>query len=212
MALRSRTKPIDRGVKLAANAVLRLYVAPKSVWSDWLRLVLAEKEVEDARTETVMPGRPHEDFLVLNPAHTLPTASDRQGVWIGARVIAEYLDERYPHPPLMPAAPAGRARVRMALDAFERDWLPLLEAHGEGGARAALRQRLREASRQLSTHGWLIGREYTLADCAWAALFRGMEIRGMEVPADAEPLTRYVARLRARPAYRRCFERPEAAG
>ncbi|MDI3258872.1 MAG: glutathione S-transferase N-terminal domain-containing protein [Sinobacteraceae bacterium] len=206
MALRIRTKPIDQRAKLAANAGLTLYVAPRSVLSDWLRLVLAEKEVEDARVETVLPGKPHEDFLVLNPAHVLPAACDREGVWLGARVIAEYLDERYPHPPLMPAAPAGRARVRMALAAFEQELVPLLDGPPNDPASGERLRRLRVAARRIPAQGWLLGREYTLADCAWAALLRAIQAQSLESSPANETLTRYAARLRARPAYQRCFE------
>ena len=94
-------------IKPAANAGLTLYVSPDSLHGDWARLVLAEKDVDTAVIKVITPGKVDEDFLILNPAQSLPTLADREGVISSARVIVEYLDERYPHPPLMPQEPAG---------------------------------------------------------------------------------------------------------
>ena len=209
MVLRSRHKPAQHPVKPAPNAGLMLFVADNSIACDWARLVLAEKDVDGARVQTLRPGAAvNEDFLVLNPAQTVPTLADREGVLSGARVIVEYLDERYPHPPLMPLPPAGRARARMALHSLEHDLFPLVELP-QGGARAGqqaraeLLERLSAGGRQFAAQGWFLGREYTLADCAWAALLRRLQALQVELPAEA--LRRYATRLAARASYRRCF-------
>jgi RNA polymerase-associated protein len=195
-----------------------LFVTGDSVDCDWVRLVLAEKDVDGAQVQLVQPGAADEDFLVLNPAQTVPTLADREGVLIGARVIAEYLDERYPHPPLMPQEPAARARARMALQHLEQDLFPLVVALG-GPARAAaaarseLLTRLRRSPRHLASQGWYLGREFSLIDCAWAALLRRLGAHGVEPHgAETEGLRRYAARLGARPSYKRSFEVKPAGG
>lgn len=215
MALRSRHKPAQSHVKPAPNAGLMLFVVADSLGCDWARLVLAEKEVDGARVQLLRPGAAvNEDFLVLNPAQTVPTLADREGVLTGARAIVEYLDERYPHPPLMPQAPAPRARARMALHSLEHELFPLAEA-AEGGARAGqqaraeLLERLGAGGRQFASHGWFLGRDYTLADCAWGALLHRLHALQVELPA--EPLRRYASRLSARASYKRCFADPAPA-
>jgi RNA polymerase-associated protein len=211
MSLRSRSRLSKQAVKPAANAGLTLYVAPDSPGSDWVRLVLAEKDIDSALVETIRPGCMNEDFAVLNPGQTLPTLADREGVLHGAGVIAEYLDERYPHPPLMPLAPSARARLRMVLRRFERELFPAAEASASGNAREAqsarrvLQEGLQAASRHFSARGWFSGAEYSLADCAWAALLHSLERAGPGIPG-IDSLQRYAERLRARESYLKCFE------
>lgn len=212
MTLRSRHKTAQSNIKPAPNAGLMLFVADESLPCDWARLVLAEKDVDSAKIQAIRPGRAvNEDFLVLNPSQSLPTLADREGVITGARVIIEYLDERYPHPPLMPQSPAARARVRMALLGVEEllllaEELPGASARGAAAAREELLQRLQAGGRHFAAQGYLLGRDYTLADSGWAVLLRRLRRLGIELPAAAEPLRRYAARLSARPAYQRCFE------
>ena len=181
MTLRSRTKLVPAKLKPAPNAGLMLFVAEQSLGCDWVRLVLCEKDVEGAQVNRILPGWPNEDFLVLNPSQTLPTLADREGVLTGARVIAEYLDERYPHPPLMLPGPAGRARVRMAMQSLEQELFPLadrlLDEDTDNVALAAaeLSERVRLAARLFPAQGPFLGREYTLADSAWCVLLRRLQ-------------------------------------
>jgi RNA polymerase-associated protein len=217
MPIRSRHKPAQPHIKPAPNAGLMLFVAENAVDSDWARLVLAEKDVEGARVQRIRPGAAvNEDFLVLNPALTLPTLADREGVITGARVIVEYLDERYPHPPLMPLSPAARARVRMAMQGLEHELFPRLAAleyapaKEQAAAREDLLRHLQAGGRHFAAHGYILGREYTLLDSGWAALLHRMQQLGLELPAAAEPLRRYAGRLAARPATQRCFN-PESS-
>jgi RNA polymerase-associated protein len=196
MSLRNRHKTAQPNIKPAPNAGLMLFVAEDELACDWARLVLTEKDVDGAQVQTIRPGRAvNEDFLVLNPAQTLPTLADREGVITGARVIVEYLDERYPHPPLMPLSPAARARARMALQG----------GRGTQAARSELLQRLQAGGRHFAAQGYILGRDYNLVDSGWAVLLRRLQQLGIELPAQAEPLRRYAARLFARPAYQRCF-------
>ena len=214
MTLRTRHKTAQSTIKPAPNAGLMLFIAEDSLSCDWARLVLAEKDVDSAQIQTIRPGSAiNEDFLVLNPSQSLPTLADREGVITGARVIVEYLDERYPHPPLMPLSPAARARVRMALQGLEHELLPRIEAlpavgaRGAATARSELLERLLAGGRHFAAQGYILGRDYTLVDSGWAVLLRRLGQLAIELPAQAEPLRRYAARLFARPAYQRCFNK-----
>src|SRR5271157_2948349 len=103
---------------------MTLFSAPDEPHSHRTRIVLAEKGVEIDVID-VVPGRYPEDLLDLNPYHSLPTLVDRDLVLYDSRVIIEYLDERFPHPPLMPIDPVTRAQFRVALYRVERDWYAL---------------------------------------------------------------------------------------
>src|ERR1700681_3766003 len=103
---------------------MTLFSAPDQPYSHRTRIVLAEKGVE-IDIINVVPGRYPEDLLDLNPYHSLPTLVDRDLVLYDSRVIIEYLDERFPHPPLMPIDPVTRAQFRVALYRGERDWAAL---------------------------------------------------------------------------------------
>lgn len=200
-------------VKPAPNVGLTLFVAPNSLAGDWARLVLAEKDVDGADVRTMRPGAIDEDFLVLNPAQTLPTLADREGVITGARVIAEYLDDRYPHPPLMPLEPAGRARVRMLLARLDQDLFPLTEQVSAGGAegtaaKKALIAALKANARQFPARGYYLGADCTLADCAWAVLLRRIADLALSLPPEVATVRAYAGKLAARPAFVRCFTPP----
>src|SRR6185312_7729623 len=95
------------------RTVLTLFTAPDGVQSHRVRLVLAAKGVVYDRVE-VPPGEPHDELLSINPYGDTPTLQDRDMVLYEPDVVCEYIDERYPHPPLMPVDPLSRARLRLA--------------------------------------------------------------------------------------------------
>lgn len=190
----------------APRAGLTLFCAREHLPSLWTRIVLAEKEVDGARLEWIAPNRPHQDLLVLNPSGQLPTLADRDTVLYPASIVAEYLDERYPHPRLSPADPAARARLRMLLARFDQELFPLAASIAAAPkspeaklARKQLSDHLIASSRLFGTRGWCLGLEFNLADCAFAALLGSLPALGLKLPADAT-LQRYAERLLARPA------------
>jgi len=210
MALRTRTRTVAPAIKPAPNVGLTLFVSADSLHSDWARLVLAEKDVDSSSVQVIKPGEVNEDFLVLNPAQTLPTLADREGVIQTARVIVEYLDERYPHPPMMPQEPAGRARVRMTLHRIEHELFPLAIKLGTPGAEGTAAKRslldgLRNGARFFPARGHFLGTEYSLADTAWAVLLRRLQTAGVALPPEAASVKAYGERLFARPGFQRCF-------
>src|SRR6201995_4116482 len=105
---------------------MTLFSAPNDPWSHRTRIVLAEKGIS-IDIVSVEPGKLPEDLLDLNPYHSVPTLVDRDLVLYDSRVIIEYLDERFPHPPLMPVDPVTRAQFRVALYRIEKDWYTLAD-------------------------------------------------------------------------------------
>src|SRR5215470_1050178 len=108
------------------RSIMTLFSAPNDPWSHRTRIVLAEKGI-NIDIINVEPGALPEDLLDLNPYHSVPTLVDRDLVLYDSRVIIEYLDERFPHPPLMPVDPVTRAQFRLALYRIERDWYGLAQ-------------------------------------------------------------------------------------
>src|ERR1700684_2911583 len=105
---------------------MTLFSAPADPWSHRTRLVLAEKGIAIELVNVDLHDLP-EDLLDLNPYHSVPTLVDRDLVLYDSRVIIEYLDERFPHPPLMPVDPVTRAQFRLARYRIERDWYGLVQ-------------------------------------------------------------------------------------
>ena len=121
---------------------LTLYSSVDDVLCHRVRLVLAAKGVTYDLIP-VDPQNPPEDLIDLNPYHSVPTLVERDLVLYAASVVSEYLDERYPHPPLMPVDPLSRARLRLAMLRVEHDWVPQVQAIQPGNKQQAAAGRTR---------------------------------------------------------------------
>ncbi|MEP7314279.1 MAG: glutathione S-transferase N-terminal domain-containing protein, partial [Pseudomonadota bacterium] len=155
---------------------MTLFSAPDDPASHRTRIVLAEKGIE-IEVVSVTPGRFPEDLLDLNPDHSLPTLVDRDLVLYDSRVIMEYLDERFPHPPLMPVDPVSRAQFRLALHRIERDWYGLaaqIEKEGQGKNGPKLRSDLRDLILQsaevFKVKPYFLSDEFSLVDASIAPI------------------------------------------
>ncbi len=206
MILRTKSKYVA-AARPASNAGVTLYCSEEQVACHWIRLVLSEKAVTGARIELQGPGQTSEDLAMLNSAQTLPTLTDRETVIHPARLIAEFLEERYPHPPMMPPEAAVRARLRMFMLMIESEWLPLLKSV-EKGTPAASKKARKELTEQLALHarlfpsrGWFLGLDFGLTDCAITALLWRMATLKLQLPANSEPIRRYAERAFARAAF-----------
>lgn len=208
MSLRAKTKYVIPD-KPAPRAGVTLFAARDGLDSHWVRVVLLEKDVDGARLEWISAGKPNHDLAILNPALTLPTLVDRETVIHPAGIVAEYLDERYPHPRLLPADPAARARVRMSVQRIVEDLFPLAAEIRDGNAtqakaaRKLLGDHLVAGARVFPARGWFLGLEYNLADCAWGVLFHHVSSLGLKLPGDMAPMVKYAERLFMRPAFQR---------
>jgi stringent starvation protein A len=188
---------------------MTLFSAPDEPASHRTRIVLAEKDVE-IEIVSVTPGRFPEDLLDLNPDHSLPTLVDRDLVLYDSRIIIEYLDERFPHPPLMPVDPVSRAQFRLALHRIERDWYGLAKQLDKLGPDAADAPRLRGELRDLivqtvdfvRTKPYFVSDEISLVDVTIAPILWRLPRYRIDLPKEAAPLLKYANLLFSRPAFR----------
>src|SRR5215213_3835885 len=158
------------------RSVMTLFSAPNDPWSHRTRIVLAEKGIS-IDIMSVEPGRFPEDLLDLNPYHSVPTLVDRDLVLYDSRVIIEYLDERFPHPPLMPVDPVARAQFRLALYRIERDWYSLAQqiddvADRKQGQRARkiLRDSILASTDVFKAKPYFLSDEFSLVDASIAPI------------------------------------------
>ncbi len=189
------------------RSAMTLFSAPHDPWSHRVRIVLAEKGIPND-TVSVEPGRFPEDLLDLNPYHSVPTLVDRDLVLYDARVVTEYLDERYPHPPLMPIDPLERAKLRLAMYRIERDWYGpacRIDAGTEGAEVSRLRRELREtvlASAELfRVRPFFLSAEFSLLDACVAPILWRLPHYGIDLPKEAQPIVRYAANIFPRPGF-----------
>jgi RNA polymerase-associated protein len=190
-----------------SRTILTLYSGSDDVQCHRVRLVLAAKGVV-YDLENVNPKAPPEDLLDLNPYNTVPTLVDRDLVLYDTGVICEYLDERYPHPPLMPVDPLSRARLRLASVRIERDWLPFVGQIEAGGRPAeTARKRLREALLAslplFKAAKFFLNPELSLADCALAPLIWRLPSLGVALPREAHVIIDYGERIFRNPGFTR---------
>ncbi|RLA26641.1 MAG: stringent starvation protein A, partial [Gammaproteobacteria bacterium] len=140
-----------------------------------------------------------EDLVDLNPYHTVPTLVDRDLVLYDSRVIIEYLDERFPHPPLMPVDPVTRAQFRLALYRIEKDWYSLadqIEAASDAKQAARTRKILEESivasSEVFGAKKYFLSDDFSLVDCSIAPILWRLQSYGIEIPEHAESIRNYM--------------------
>ena len=189
------------------RSVMTLFSRPLCAESHRVRLVLAEKGITNMDMVEVKPGEPSEDLLDLNPYQSVPTLVDRELVLYEPRIIIEYLDERFPHPPLMPVDPVSRARFRLALYRVEKDLyeqLPVLEEGSPSEVRKArklLRENLTAGAEVFAARPFFLSDEFSLVDCTLAPILWRLQHYGVELPRQAKPVQEYAQRLFEREAF-----------
>jgi len=186
---------------------MTLFSRPTHIHSHRTRLVLAEKNINIEISNVQGPDLP-EDLMDLNPYHTVPTLVDRDLTLYDSRVIIEYLDERFPHPPLMPVDPVMRAQFRLALFRIESDWYSLAEEAeltGDGKLSNKSRKLLRESILQsielFSARAYFLSDEFSLVDASIAPILWRLPVYGIELGNQAEPIEAYMARVFARRSF-----------
>lgn len=172
-----------------------------------VRLVLAEKAIA-VDIIPVEEGEPTQDFLDINPAGTTPTFVDRDLVLTNAQVIMEYLDERFPHPPMLPVYPVARAKNRMMIHHMEEDWYPLvkvIEANQDKKTVEDARKRLCTQLMNLvvvfSEFPFFMSPEFSMADCCIVPLLWRLPNLGIQFPDRAKPILDYAERMFERDSF-----------
>ena len=186
--------------------VMTLYSGISDPWSHRTRIVLYEKDIECQVVE-VDPAKKPRELADLNPYNQVPTMVDRDLVLYDSNIINEYLDERLPHPPLMPVDPVSRAKARLMLMRFDRDWYSLLpdltsDRKSATRARNTLRDGLTVISPIFKDHPFILGVEFSLVDCSLAPILWRLDHYGIDLPRQAKPMLDYAERLFARKSFR----------
>ncbi|WP_373387314.1 glutathione S-transferase N-terminal domain-containing protein [Pseudomonas alcaligenes] len=193
---------------MAATNKLACYSDPADHYSHRVRLVLAEKGVA-AEIIDVQAGRCPPKLAEVNPYGSLPTLVDRDLALYESTVVMEYLDERYPHPPLLPVYPVARANSRLLIHRIQRDWCKLvdqiLDSRTKEADRTLARKELRESltgvSPLFADKPYFLSEEMSLVDCCLLPILWRLPRLGIELPRPAKPLLDYMERMFAREAF-----------
>ncbi len=194
---------------LVANrrSVMTLFSHPTCPHSHRTRLVLCEKSINVDIVNVEGPTLP-EDLLDLNPYNSVPTLVDRDLVLYDSRVIIEYLDERFPHPPLMPVDPVTRAQFRLALFRIEQDWYSLVDdvqgsdRKAANRARKILQESILASADVFKAKPYFLSDEFSLVDCSIAPILWRLDHYGIELPeGQSRAIKDYGERIFARPSF-----------
>ena len=188
------------------RSVMTLFSDASCPQSHRVRVVLAEKGIT-VEIVNIDPDNPPEDLIDLNPYQSVPTLIDRELVLYDPQVITEYLDERFPHPPLMPVDPVSRARSRLALYRIQKDWYSLL-ADLESGteknaakARKTLRDSLSASAEVFGAKPFFLSDEFSLVDATIAPILWRLKHYKIDLPAQAKPVLDYAERMFERESF-----------
>jgi RNA polymerase-associated protein len=187
---------------------MALYSSPECMECHRVRFVLAEKGINVEIVDVDSDPSAAADLAEINPYNETPTLVDRDLLLYDAGVINEYLDERYPHPPLMPVDPVSRAQLRLAHYRILRDWYPLAKEIAKATPRKAEkpRKQLKEAiiaSNDLFREAeFLLSDELTLVDCTLAPLFWRLPAYGVNLGKPGTSVQAYIQRLISRPSFK----------
>ncbi|WP_207062661.1 stringent starvation protein SspA [Motiliproteus sp. SC1-56] len=185
-------------------------------YSHRVRIVLAEKGVAVEILDVDADSKPAE-LADLNPYNSLPTLIDRDLVLYEPNIMMEYLDERFPHPPLLPVYPVARAESRLFMHRIEKDWCGLIETILAGddekavtAARQALRDGLVAIAPIFAEKPFFMSEEFTLVDCCMAPILWRLPMLGVELPeAQVKPLIAYMERLFERDSFQASLSEAE---
>ena len=187
-------------------------VTGSNIYDHRARLVLAEKAVA-AEVEYIDLEDPGQDFLDINPYHTLPVLIDRDLVLNQPNIIIEYLDERFPHPPLLPVYPVARAKTRLMIYRIEQDWYPLadrlMQNKEDQQARDALKGHLLKMIPAFAEMPYFLSQEFSLVDCTIAPILWRIKVMGIEFPVKAEPINEYAKRIFEKESFKKSLSEAE---
>lgn len=180
------------------KSVMTIFTGANDLYSHRVRIVLAEKGINFEAVD-VDPANPPEDLMELNPYGMVPTMVDRELVLYDAQVIMEYLDERFPHPPLMPVDPVSRAQSRMTLRRIHQDWdslaIKLQTTSDKAKVAKELCDSLTVVAPIFEQKAYFMSDEFSLLDCAVAPLLWRLPEYGIVLPPAAKALSQYADRL-----------------
>lgn len=201
-------------ISAARRPVMTLYSRADCAYSHRVRIVLSEKGIS-ADIIDVDVNNPPEDLLDLNAYSSVPTLVDRDLVLYDSMIIMEYLDERFPHPPLMPVDPVSRARTRMMLHRIDKDWYSLIGDLTSGDrdkankARKTMQDDFTMLAPILAKKPYFMSEEFALIECSMAPILWRLPQFGVELPSQLKPMLRYAERIFSRPCFKASLSEAE---
>ncbi len=186
--------------------MMNLYSGTTDPFSHRCRIVLYEKGMDFEVIDVDLYNKP-EDIAVINPYNRVPVLVDRDLILYESNIINEYIDERFPHPQLMPPDPILRARARQLLHTFEQELfshIDALEKNQKGvadKARAHVRDQLVQLAPIFAKQKFMLGEEFSMLDVAIAPLLWRLEHYGIELPKAAAPVMKYAERIFSRQGF-----------
>lgn len=202
---------------VAANkrSVMTLFSGASDLYSHQVRIVLAEKGVSVEITQ-VDPDNLPAELVELNPYNSVPTLIDRELILYESHIIMEYLDERFPHPPLMPVYPVARGNSRLMMHRIKNDWYSLVDLIMKGSteqataARAQLKESLTTIAPVFDEMDYFMSEEFTLVDCYMAPLLWRLPELGIELNGPAmKGLKGYMIRIFDRESFQAALTETE---
>lgn len=189
---------------------MSLYSMEDDIYSHQVRIVLAEKGV-NVEILPVKRGDVPAELNQINPYGSVPTLIDRELVLYEARIIMEYLDERFPHPPLLPVYPVARAEARKMLYRIERDWYGLLHRikDQDESARELLTKSILALEPVFADKPFFLSEEFSMLDCALAPLFWRFSQLQIQIPEQNVAIHQYMKRLFSREAVKQSLTEAE---
>ncbi len=185
--------------------MMRLYSGTTDPYSHRCRIVLYEKGMDFEVIDVDMMNRA-EDIAIINPYNRVPVLVERDLVLYEANIINEYIDERFPHPQLMPPDPVMRGRARLFLHRFEQELYSNVDIIEQGGkttdkARAAIRDNLTQLAQILVKQKYLLGDDFSMLDVAIAPLLWRLDRYSIQLGKESTPLMKYAERIFSRQGF-----------
>jgi len=195
----------DADYSWGTSAMMNLYSGTTCPFSHRCRIVLYEKQMDFQVIDVDLFNKP-EDIAIINPYNRVPVLVDRDLVLYEANIINEYIDERFPHPQLMPPDPQTRARARQLLFTMEQELFSFIDpleknAKSADKARAHVRDRLTELAPMFGKQKHMLGDDFSMLDVAIAPLLWRLDHYGIELPKAAAPLMKYAERIFSRQGF-----------
>lgn len=185
--------------------MMNLYSGTTDPFSHRCRIVLFEKGMDFQVIDVDLFNKP-EDIAVINPYNQVPVLVERELILYEPNIINEYIDERFPHPQLMPPDPIMRARARQLLHTMEKEIFVHIEALEKSSktadkARAQVRDRLVEMTPIFAKQKFMLGEDFSMLDVAIAPLLWRLDHYGIDLGKQAAPLMKYAERIFSRQGF-----------
>ncbi|MBI3095194.1 MAG: glutathione S-transferase N-terminal domain-containing protein [Sulfuritalea sp.] len=185
--------------------MMNLYSGTTCPFSHRCRIVLYEKQMDFQVIDVDLFNKP-EDIAIINPYNRVPVLVDRDLVLYESNIINEYIDERFPHPQLMPPDPQTRAKARQLLFTMEQELFSHIDAleknlKSADKARLHMRDRLIELAPMFNKQKFLLGDDFSMLDVAIAPLLWRLDHYGIELPKTASPLMKFAERIFSRQGF-----------